>query len=34
MHAAKRMTQEGAEGLASFLEKRKPAWYPVERLPA
>jgi methylglutaconyl-CoA hydratase len=34
MHAAKRMTQEGAEGLASFLEKRKPAWYPVEKLPA
>lgn len=28
MHAAKRMTPEGAEGLASFLEKRKPAWYP------
>jgi methylglutaconyl-CoA hydratase len=27
MHAAKRMTPEGAEGLASFLEKRKPAWY-------
>jgi methylglutaconyl-CoA hydratase len=30
MHAAKRMTAEGAEGLASFLEKRKPAWYPGE----
>ncbi len=28
MHAAKRMTPEGAEGLTSFLEKRKPAWYP------
>lgn len=26
-HAAKRMTPEGAEGLASFVEKRKPAWY-------
>jgi methylglutaconyl-CoA hydratase len=28
MHAVKRMTPESAEGLASFLEKRKPAWYP------
>jgi methylglutaconyl-CoA hydratase len=27
MHAAKRMTPESAEGLASFLEKRKPVWY-------
>ncbi|HTY53561.1 MAG TPA: enoyl-CoA hydratase-related protein [Candidatus Binataceae bacterium] len=26
-HAAKRMTAEGAEGLASFLEKRNPSWY-------
>ena len=26
-HAAKRMTAEGAEGLASFVEKRKPRWY-------
>ena len=26
-HAAKRMTAEGAEGLASFIEKRKPRWY-------
>lgn len=26
-HAAKRMTAEGAEGLASFVEKRKPKWY-------
>src|SRR5690606_30730729 len=26
-HAAKRMTPEGAEGLASFVEKRKPRWY-------
>jgi methylglutaconyl-CoA hydratase len=30
MHAAKRMTAESAEGLASFLEKRKPVWYPGE----
>ena len=30
MHAAKRMTPEGAEGLASFVEKRKPAWYPAD----
>jgi methylglutaconyl-CoA hydratase len=30
MHALKRMTPEGAEGLASFLEKRRPAWYPGE----
>jgi len=27
MHAAKRMTAESTEGLASFLEKRNPAWY-------
>ncbi|MGE0423453.1 MAG: enoyl-CoA hydratase-related protein [Reyranellaceae bacterium] len=26
-HAAKRQTDEAAEGLASFVEKRKPAWY-------
>ena len=26
-HAAKRQTPEGAEGLASFVEKRKPNWY-------
>ncbi len=26
-HAEKRVSPEGAEGLASFLEKRKPAWY-------
>ncbi len=25
-HAAKRQTDEAAEGLASFVEKRKPAW--------
>jgi methylglutaconyl-CoA hydratase len=29
-HAAKRMTPESTEGLASFLEKRKPAWYPAD----
>ena len=27
-HAAKRQTEEAAEGLASFIEKRDPAWYP------
>lgn len=27
-HAMKRLTDEAGEGLASFLEKRKPAWYP------
>lgn len=27
-HAAKRQTGEAVEGLASFLEKRPPAWYP------
>ena len=27
-HAAKRQSAEAAEGLASFVEKRKPAWYP------
>jgi methylglutaconyl-CoA hydratase len=27
MHANKRMTPESAEGLASFLEKRNPAWF-------
>jgi methylglutaconyl-CoA hydratase len=27
-HAAKRQTAEADEGLASFSEKRKPAWYP------
>ena len=27
-HAAKRQTDEAAEGLASFLEKRPPHWYP------
>jgi 1,4-dihydroxy-2-naphthoyl-CoA synthase len=29
-HALKRLSDEAAEGLASFLEKRKPAWYPGE----
>jgi len=28
-HAAKRQTAEAAEGLASFLEKRPPSWYPA-----
>lgn len=28
MHAAKRQTEEAAEGLASFAEKRAPSWYP------
>ena len=27
-HAARRRTAEAAEGLASFVERRKPAWYP------
>lgn len=27
-HGMKRLDDEAAEGLASFLEKRKPAWYP------
>lgn len=27
-HAAKRQTAEAAEGFASFVEKREPAWYP------
>jgi methylglutaconyl-CoA hydratase len=27
-HSAKRQTDEAVEGLASFLEKRPPAWYP------
>ena len=27
-HAAKRQTEEAAEGLASFVEKRDPTWYP------
>jgi len=27
-HAAKRLSAEAAEGTASFLEKRKPRWYP------
>ena len=30
-HARKRMTEEADEGLKSFLEKRKPAWYPQSR---
>ena len=29
-HAAKRLTPEADEGLASFLEKREPNWYPAE----
>ncbi len=28
-HAAKRQTAEAAEGFASFVEKRDPAWYPA-----
>ena len=28
-HAAKRQTAEAAEGFASFVEKRDPAWFPV-----
>jgi len=27
-HAATRQLAEAAEGLASFMEKRRPAWYP------
>lgn len=27
-HAAKRQSDEATEGLASFLEKRAPGWYP------
>ena len=27
-HAMKRLSEEAEEGLRSFLEKRKPAWYP------
>jgi methylglutaconyl-CoA hydratase len=27
-HAARRRTDEAAEGVKSFLEKRKPSWYP------
>ena len=27
-HAAKRQTEEATEGLASFVEKRDPVWYP------
>jgi len=27
-HALKRQSEEAAEGLASFLEKRPPSWYP------
>ncbi|MDF1721862.1 MAG: enoyl-CoA hydratase-related protein [Minwuia sp.] len=29
-HAAKRLTPEADEGLASFLEKRDPDWYPKQ----
>lgn len=29
-HAAKRLTPEADEGLASFLEKRDPDWYPSQ----
>jgi methylglutaconyl-CoA hydratase len=29
-HAMKRLGAEAEEGLRSFLEKRKPAWYPGE----
>ncbi|MEO1495244.1 MAG: enoyl-CoA hydratase-related protein [Pseudomonadota bacterium] len=32
-HALKRLSAEADEGLASFLEKRKAAWYPVEDKP-
>lgn len=28
-HGLKRLSEEAAEGLASFLEKREPAWYPA-----
>ncbi|MEN9725828.1 MAG: hypothetical protein RL434_194, partial [Pseudomonadota bacterium] len=27
-HSAKRQSDEAAEGLRSFVEKRKPAWFP------
>ncbi len=27
-HGLKRLSDEAGEGLASFLEKREPAWYP------
>jgi len=27
-HSAKRQSEEAAEGFQSFIEKRKPAWYP------
>jgi methylglutaconyl-CoA hydratase len=27
-HALKRQTAEAAEGLRSFVEKRRPSWYP------
>ncbi|MBI2218428.1 MAG: enoyl-CoA hydratase/isomerase family protein [Candidatus Rokubacteria bacterium] len=30
-HAAKRQSAEGSEGLASFVEKRAPSWYPGAR---
>lgn len=30
VHAKRRQDPEAAEGMASFLEKRKPAWYPGE----
>ncbi len=33
-HAMKRLTDEAGEGLASFLEKRKPGWYPSPESPA
>ena len=28
-HGLRRLSEEAGEGLASFLEKRKPAWYPA-----
>jgi len=31
LHARRRMTDDAAEGLKSFLEKRKPNWYPGEQ---
>ena len=30
MIARLRMSDEGQEGMAAFLERRKPAWYPEE----
>ena len=27
-HSARRQSEEAAEGFRSFIEKRKPAWYP------